>query len=58
MNSSQKTNRKEISVGFFNAHLVNLLNKLESSTMSLDTSICIVFTQYKAINLIQHQRSE
>ena len=58
MNSSQKTNRKKMSVGFLMLHLVNLLNKLESSTMNLDSSICIVFTQYKSISLIQHQKSE
>ncbi len=47
-----------MSVGFLMLHLVNLLNKLESSTMNLDSSICIVFTQYKSISLIQHQKSE
>ena len=47
-----------MSVGFLMLHLVNLLNKLESSTMNLDSSICIVFTKYKSISLIQHQKSE
>ena len=44
MNSSQINKSIERKYRwFFNAHLVNLLNKLESSKMSLDSSICIVF---------------
>lgn len=44
LNSPQGKHQSTGNVGcFFNAHLVNLLNKLESSTMSLDSSICIVF---------------